>query len=227
MKIIIYLILLFVLCSVKSFSASIKKSDSFTLTKQIKNFLKKEKFFNEDDINVIIHTPLNKKIQYCSKPVFSLLKHSHTFGLIDLLLTCDKLTYYLTVEIQSKGEYIVASKYIPHGMIIKESDLKILIGRVDKLPNHAYRKKKDVIGRVNIRDFFPLQTITSFMTHPFWLVHINQEVDIIIQGNNFTISAKGKALNNGAKNDKIRVKTSTGKIIHGFVNKKGEVVISV
>ncbi|WP_425619524.1 flagellar basal body P-ring formation chaperone FlgA [Buchnera aphidicola] len=227
MKTKICFILFFVFISVNSLSASEKLLDSFVLSHKISNFLKKEKFFNHDNINVIIRTPLNKKIKFCQRPIFSILNNMHTIGLFDLLLTCNQSKYYLTVEVQSKGEYIVAHKYIPHGMIIKESDLKTLIGRLDNLPNHAYQKKQDIVGRVSVRDIFPLQIITSFMTRPIWLVHINQEVEIIIQGNNFTISTKAKALNNGAENDKIRVKTNFGKIINGIVNKDGKVIISL
>jgi len=223
---IIYFFLLFISLTVNSVNATGQKINFFDLTKQLNIFFKKEYSSNRDNINIIVRTPLKKNI-YCKKPVFSLLSNVHTLGLIDVLLTCNQKRYYLKVEIQSEGEYIIANRKIPRGTKIKESDLKILIGRLDILPNNTYRKKKDVINRINLRDIFPLQPITSFMTRPFWLVKINQQVTVIINGNNFTIVSKAKSLSNGAENENIRVKTKNGKIINGIINENGEVVASL
>ncbi|QCI23870.1 flagellar basal body P-ring formation protein FlgA [Buchnera aphidicola (Macrosiphoniella sanborni)] len=227
MKIIIYFILFVMFFSINSVSSATRQIDSSILTHKIYNFFKKEKFFKdfrEDSIDILIRTPLKKKI-YCEKPILSLVSYIRNSNIVDLMLTCNKKKYYLTVEIQSVGKYIVANKYIPHGTKIQASDLKILTGRLDQLPHHTYRRKKDVIGRVNSRDIFPLQPITTFMIHPVWLVRVNQQVKIIIQGKNFTISSEAKSLNNGSENEMVRVKTNTGKIIQGIVNKKGEVII--
>ncbi|WAI11535.1 MAG: flagellar basal body P-ring formation chaperone FlgA [Buchnera aphidicola (Macrosiphum albifrons)] len=226
MKMMIYFFLLFISFAVNSTSSNMQKFNFFDLSKQLNIFFKKEYPFNKDNISIIIRTPL-KKNTYCKKPVFSLLRNIHTLGLIDVLLTCNQEHYYLKVEIQLEGEYIVANRLIPRGTKITESDLKILIGRLDMLPNNTYRKKKDVINRINLRDFFPLQPITSFMTRPFWLVTVNQQVKVIINDKNFMIASEAKSLSNGSKNDIIRVKTKTGKIIYGVINKNGEVLVSL
>ncbi|CAL4326395.1 flagellar basal body P-ring formation chaperone FlgA [Buchnera aphidicola] len=204
------------------------KVNSSSLTDQLSNFFKKEYPFekNSININVILRTRLKKNI-YCKKPFFSVPSNFRYLGLVDVLLTCDKRHYYLQVELQTKGEYIVANRKIPRGTKIQKSDLKILIGRLDILPNNTYLKKEDVINKVTLRDIFPLQPITSFMTRPFWLVHINQNVVIIIHEENFTISSTAISLSNGAENQEIRVKTKNGKILTGIVNKNREVIISV
>lgn len=202
------------------------KVDAISLTKELNNFFKKEYPYSKDNIHIIIRTPL-KKNTYCKKPIFSILNNFDCLGLIDVLLTCSEQHYYLKVEIQAQGEYIVASRQIPRGTKIQESDLKILIGRLDILPTNTYRKKKDVINRVNLRDIFPLQAITSLMTRPLWLVKVNQQVTIIMKGSNFSISSKATSLGNGVQNDKIRVKTKNGKIITGIINKNGEVIVPV
>lgn len=201
------------------------KVNSENLTKELNSFFEKQYPYKKDDINIITRTPLNNI--YCKKPFFSILNNVNYLGLIDVLLTCTKQHYYLKVEIQVKGEYIVANRKIPRGTKIQESDLKILIGRVDILPSTIYRKKKDVINRINLRDIFPLQAITSLMTRRLWLVQVNQQVTIIVKGNNFSLSSKAKSLSNGAKNDKVRVKIKTGKIITGIVNENGEVIVSI
>lgn len=225
-KVIIYFFLLFASFTVHSISIAAQKFNFFDLTEQLNIFFKKKYPINKDDISIIVRTPLKKKI-YCEKPIFSLLSNIRALGVIDILLNCNKQHYYLTVEIQAQGEYIVANRQIPRGTKIQESDLKILTGRLDILPNGTYRKKKDVINRVNLRDFFPLQPITSLMTRPSWLIRFNQEVTIVINGNNFKISSKATSLSNGANNEKIRVKTKTGRIISGIINQNGEVIVSL
>ncbi|QCI16257.1 flagellar basal body P-ring formation protein FlgA [Buchnera aphidicola (Artemisaphis artemisicola)] len=214
MKIIIYFFLLFLTFHV----------NAITLTNQLNNFLKKEYPFKKDIISIIIRTPLKKNI-YCEKPVFSILNNINYIGLKDVLLTCIKKHYYLKIEIHAKGEYIVANRNIPRGTKIKESDLKVLIGRIDLLPSYTYRRKQDVINRVNLRDILPFQVITSLITRPFWIVKIHQQVTVIIHSNNFTIFSKAKSLSNGSENDTIRIKTKTGKIITGTINKSGEVIV--
>lgn len=214
MKIVIYFFLFFL--PLKGYSVS--------LTDQLNNFFKKEFSFKRN-INIIIRTPL-KKNTYCKKPYFSVLNNFHDLGLTDILVVCGKKHHYLQIELQEKGEYIVANRKIFKGTKIQESDLKVLIGRLDQLPDNTYFNKKDVINRVNIRDIFPLQPITSFMTRPFWLVKFHQQITIIVHGKDFTVFSKAKCLSNGAENDNVRVKTKNGKIITGIVNKNGEVIIS-
>lgn len=225
-KMIIYFFLLFTSFTVNSIGTTVQKFNFFDLTRQLNIFLKQQYPSNKDHISIILRTPLKKNIS-CKKPIFSLLNNFRKLGLIDVLLTCNKQYYYLTVEIQSEGEYIAANRKIPRGTIIKESDLKVLIGRLDKLPNNTFRNKKDVINRVNLRDFLPLQPITSLMTHPFWMVKVNQQVTVIIDGHNFTIFSRAKSLSNGAIHENIRVQTKTGKIINGIINQNGEVIVSL
>ncbi|QCI19896.1 MAG: flagellar basal body P-ring formation chaperone FlgA [Buchnera aphidicola (Brevicoryne brassicae)] len=201
------------------------KVNSITLTDQLNNFFKKE-FSLKENVNIIIRTPPKKNI-YCKKPYFSILNNFHYLGLTDVIVICGKKHHYLKIELQEKGEYIVANRKIPRGTKIQESDLKILIGRLDQLPNNTYLNKKDVVNRVNLRDIFPLQPITSCMTRPSWLVEFNQQITLIIYGKSFTVSSQAKSLSNGAENENVRVKTKNGKIITGVVNKNGEVIVSL
>ncbi|WP_236854783.1 flagellar basal body P-ring formation chaperone FlgA [Buchnera aphidicola] len=196
-----------------------------SLTNQLNNFFKKELSL-KNNIDIIIRTPWKKNI-YCKKPHFFLLNNFFYLGLKDVLLVCGKERYQLKVELQEKGKYIVANRKIPRGTKIQESDLKILIGRLDKLPDNIFFHKKDLINRVNLRDIFPFQPITFSMIRPFWLVKFNQLVTVVIHEKNLTISFQAKSLSNAAENESIRIRTKNGKIITGIVNKHGEVIISL
>lgn len=195
------------------------------LSDQLKDFLK-NKYSIKKNVHIIIRNGL-KKNTFCKNPHFSVLNNFHSINFIDILLDCENKHHFLKIELQEKGEYIVAKRKIPRGTKIQESDLKIVKGRIDKLPINAYLNKKDVVNRVNLRDIFPLQPITSFITRPFWLVRVNQKITIIIQNKNFLVFSTGTSLTNSAANQKARIKTKNGNIIIGTVNKNGEVIVMI
>lgn len=198
--------------------------NAYNLVNQLNDFFKKEYFLKTKKITVIIHTPLKKKL-VCEKPLFSLVNNIHDFGLVDVILMCGNQKQYLQVELQVEGEYIIARKKISRGTKISEKDLRSIVGRLDVLPHGTYFNKKNVINRISLRDIFPFQPITSFITRPCWLVKNNQQVIIKFKGVNFEIDSIGKSLNNGNKKEKIRVKIKSGKILTGIINKHGEVVV--
>ncbi|WP_261979614.1 flagellar basal body P-ring formation chaperone FlgA [Buchnera aphidicola] len=214
-KTIIFFLLFFLTCT----------SNAHNLTEKLNDFFKKT-FPHKKNVTVIIRTPLKKNF-FCEKPVFSFPNNLNRLGLTHILLICGKKHHYLKVEFQQKGKYIVANRKIPRGTKITESDLKVEIGQLENLPYNTCIHKKDVINKVNLRDIFPLQPITSFIIRPFWTVRINQSIKIIIRGENFFISSQATSLSNGSENERIRIKTKNGKIITGIVNKNGEVIVSL
>lgn len=194
------------------------------LIDHLNKFFQEEYSLNKNSFKVIILTPLIKK-QICQKPYFLLSNNCHNFGACDVLYVCGKTRQFLKLELQVTGKYIIAKKRIFRGTKISESDVKVIIGRLDKLPKGIYLNKEDVINRVNLRDILPLQPITSYMTRIFWIVKSNQEVTVKFKGNNFEIITVGKALSNGGIKEKINVKIKHGKIITGIINQHGEVIV--
>ncbi|CAL4323342.1 Flagella basal body P-ring formation protein FlgA [Buchnera aphidicola (Protaphis terricola)] len=194
------------------------------LINRLNKLFKEEYTLNINNFEIILRTPLIKN-KTCKNPNFLLPGNFNHFGLFDILYICGEQHQHLKVELQMKGEYIVACKKIPRGTKISDSDLKVITGRLDNLPNGTYLHKKDVINKVNIRDILPFQPITSFMTHVFWLVKANDQVTVKIKGKNFEIITFGKALSNGGAQENIRVQIKSGKIITGKINKNREVIM--
>ncbi|QIQ41358.1 MAG: flagellar basal body P-ring formation protein FlgA [Buchnera aphidicola (Aphis urticata)] len=200
------------------------KINSNDLTNHLNEFFKQEYSLNPKNFKILIRTPF-KKNQICKKPYFLLSNHFYNFSLFDMLYICGKQHQFLKLELQVKGHYIVAKNKIVRGTKISESDLKVIFGRLDKLPHGTYLNKKDVINRVNLRDILPLQPITSFITRTFWIVTLNKEVTIKFEGKNFEIITTGKALGNGGIKEKIRVQIKDRKIVTGTINGNGEVIV--
>ncbi|AAM67878.1 flagellar basal body P-ring formation chaperone FlgA [Buchnera aphidicola] len=200
------------------------KATAYNLSDQLNNFFKKEYSLKTKNIKTIIHTPLKKNF-FCKKPVFSLVNNLHNFGIIDIILICGSQHKYLQVELQAEGEYVIAKKKILRGTKIRGDDLIKVVGRLDTLPRGAYLNEKDLINRVNLRDIFPFQPITSFMTRPYWLVKMNQLVTVKMKGVDFEVIFVGKSLSNGAERQKIRVQLKNGKVLTGVINNNSEVIV--
>ncbi|QCI17154.1 flagellar basal body P-ring formation protein FlgA [Buchnera aphidicola (Aphis helianthi)] len=190
----------------------------------LNKFFKKEYSLDTNNFKILIHTPL-KQNQICKKPHFLLANNFDHFGLFNILYICGPQFQHLQLALQVQGKYIVANKTIFRGTKIVESDLKTIMGRLDRLPNGTYLHKKDVINKVNIRDILPFEPITSFMTRVFWTIKVNQKVTIRVKGTSFEIISTGKALSNGGIKEIIRVKMNNGKIVTGTINTDGEVIV--
>nr|UKE84345.1 flagellar basal body P-ring formation chaperone FlgA [Pectobacterium sp. PL152] len=81
-------------------------------------------------------------------------------------------------------------------------------------------------GRSPLRDLTPGQVITASMIRRAWVVKAGQSVQIIAQGEGFTINGEGKAMNNAAAGQAVRVRTANGQIISGITNEDGIILIS-
>lgn len=187
-------------------------------------FFKREYSFNINNFRIIMDNSFTRK-QICKKSSFLLSHNFYHFGLFDILYICGKQHEHLKIKLEAIGKYVVANKKIIRGTKINKSDLIRITGRLDKLPNGTYLEKKDVINRINVRDILPFQPITSFITHKFWIIKINQKVTIKFKGVNFEIITIGRALENGSIKEKIRVQIENGKVVSGVINEIGEIVV--
>ncbi|WP_343154024.1 flagellar basal body P-ring formation chaperone FlgA [Buchnera aphidicola] len=200
------------------------KVNANNLIAHLREFFQLQYSLNTSDFTELIHTPFKIK-QIFKKPCFLLKDNLNNFHLFNILYAYKKQHECFDAKVQIKGKYIIAKKKILRGTKIKESDLKVITGRLDKLPHGAYLRKQDVIDRVNLRDILPFQPITSFMTRAFWIIKVNQEVTIKFKGINFEIITTGKALGNGVIDEKVRAQIKNNKIVTGIINKHGEVVV--
>jgi flagella basal body P-ring formation protein FlgA len=60
-----------------------------------------------------------------------------------------------------------------------------------------------------------------------WVIKAGQPVQVFTQGDGFTISGSGKAMNNAATEDSVRVRMASGKIISGIAVDDGVMRIAL
>ena len=58
-----------------------------------------------------------------------------------------------------------------------------------------------------------------------WRLRAGQTVDLVTTGSGFRIRSQGKALNNAAVDETLKVKTAGGRTVSGKVDSSGQVII--
>lgn len=179
-----------------------------------------------DNLTVVIKTP-EKMWPACEQPQFSLPGNSRMWGNISVAANCDQNRRYIQVQVQVSGSYLVATRQVLRGATITASDMRLEQGRLDTLPARTLMAADQAEGAIALRDIIPGQPVTMMMMRQPWRVKAGQTVTITASGDGFNISSEGKAMNNAAALQTVRVRMNSGQIVMGKVDANGNILISL
>ena len=116
---------------------------------------------------------------------------------------------------------IIATKSLNKGHVITENDLEVATVK-KSIGTGIFKKMSNLIGRKlksNVSVGFPLR---SRHLEPNWVIASGDEIEIVNSGKTITVSARGLALQNGQKGEKIRVKnlSSEKNLLVWVINEK-------
>jgi flagella basal body P-ring formation protein FlgA len=135
-----------------------------------------------------------------------------------------KLPLNITVTVIKN--VVVAGERINRGRAFSYNNLILEKRRLGKDWDRYFFKKEDVLGAESKQLIKKGVLLTRRMVIEPQLVHSGQQVNIQIRSGNLTISTKGTAKQNGAKDDEIKLRLDkTGKIIRGVVASKNLVIV--
>lgn len=120
----------------------------------------------------------------------------------------------------------IVKRNLPAQSLITEEDITFEKRELSKLPHDVFLEKDKILGK-ETRSALRAGSLfrASFLAEPL-LIKRNQEVEIVARGKNFTVKAKGIALQNGRMNELIRVKNvSSQRILQGKVVGEGLVEV--
>lgn len=178
--------------------------------------------------------PLDRRLKLarCSRPINAfLLPASRSFGRVSVGIRCkgeQSWTIYTSALVKLFKEVVILSQtlgreteILPHHLTLKKVDISTLRTGYLLSPKQAVGKKLKRLQQagsvVNQR-----QLVTPF------LVKKGRMVTIIAATKKLSIRMSGKALSNGAKGDRIKIKNiKSGKIIEAKVIADGLVKISL
>ncbi|MDY4388760.1 MULTISPECIES: flagellar basal body P-ring formation chaperone FlgA [Pectobacterium] len=195
------------------------------LPAQINQFFASRFQGSPNTVNVVIKSPESQWPQ-CEAPQITLPGNTKMWGNVSLSIRCGQQRRFIQTEVQVTGNYVTSSRPINRGTTLTEKDISLTKGRLDLLPLRPILTLQGAQGAVLLRDLTPGQVITASMIRRAWVVKAGQSVQIIAQGEGFTINGEGKAMNNAAVGQAVRVRTANGQIISGITNEDGIILIS-
>ncbi|KAA3665871.1 flagellar basal body P-ring formation chaperone FlgA [Pectobacterium carotovorum] len=205
-----------------TFSAPVNAND---LPAQINQFFASRFQGSTNTVNVVIKSPESQWPQ-CEAPQITLPGNTKMWGNVSLSVRCGQQRRFIQTEVQVTGNYVTSARLINRGTTLTEKDIRLTKGRLDLLPLRPILTLPGAQGAVLLRDLTPGQVITASMIRRAWVVKAGQSVQIIAQGEGFTVNGEGKAMNNAAAGQAVRVRMANGQIVSGITNEDGIILIS-
>ncbi|MDX5630699.1 MULTISPECIES: flagellar basal body P-ring formation chaperone FlgA [unclassified Brenneria] len=175
-------------------------------------------------VKVVVKSPQSQWPQ-CERPQISLPTSTRTWGNISVSVRCGQQRKFIQTEVQVTGHYVVSSRIVNRGAKLENRDLRLTKGRLDQLPPRAIHTLSEAEGAITLRDLTPGQPITASMLRRAWIIKAGQNVQVFAQGEGFTINSEGKAMNNAAVGQSVRVRTASGQVISGVAGEDGIILI--
>lgn len=194
------------------------------LSAQVNKFFQQHYPDKESQVHVVIKTPQNQWPQ-CDMPEITQPTNSRPWGNISLSVRCDGIRRFIQAQVQVSGQYAVAARQLAAGAKITPQDIEMKKGRLDTLPPGALLEPNFTQGAVSLRPINAGQPLTRNMLRHLWVVKAGQDVQVLAQGEGFNVNSNGKAMNNAAIQDNVRVRMASGQIVNGTVADDGSVRI--
>ncbi|RAU36965.1 flagellar basal body P-ring formation chaperone FlgA [Enterobacter sp. ECC-175] len=162
----------------------------------------------------------------CDSPALSLVgRDSRLTGKRTVLAQCGARRHFLPVRISAQGTWWVASQSLPGGAIVQRSDIEPVTGALDHQPNGLIFNPDAIVGQRLTRAVAAGKPLLENQLRQQWRLRAGQTVDLVTAGDGFRIRSQGKALNNAAVDETLRVKTAGGRTVSGKVDPAGQVII--
>ncbi|HBV0721197.1 TPA: flagellar basal body P-ring formation protein FlgA, partial [Serratia marcescens] len=157
----------------------------------------------------------------------SLPPNARIGGNVSISARCGQERRFIQTQVQVFGRYLVSARGISAGSRLTAADLTLKEGRLDTLPPRALTEAGKALGAVSLRNISPGQPLTLAMLRRAWIIKAGQPVQVNAQGEGFNISGAGKAMNNAAAGDSVRVRMASGQIVSGVVGDDGAIRITL
>lgn len=179
-----------------------------------------------DDVVVTLRTAPNLQPQ-CEAPAFSVTGSAKLWGNVNVLARCANEKRYLQVNVQATGNYVVAAAPVSRGSALGPASVTLKRGRLDQLPPRTVLDINQIQDAVSLRDLAPGQPIQLNMLRQAWRIKAGQRVQVVANGDGFSVNAEGQALNNAAVAQNARVRMLSGQVVSGIVDPDGNILINL
>ncbi|CDL85302.1 flagellar basal body P-ring formation chaperone FlgA [Xenorhabdus szentirmaii] len=173
-------------------------------------------------VSVEIKTP-EQQWPTCEFPEIQPPMNNKTWGNLSMPVNCGQQRRFIQVYVNVVGSYLVSKRAINRNAVVTEKDFQVKTGSLDKLPNDIIRNRKAIQNSIATRNIPAGQFITRSMIRRPWAIKAGQSVIVTVSGHQFQVRYEGKAINNAASFDNIRVRLNSGQVITGEAQENGSV----
>lgn len=191
-----------------------------TLPRQLTQFFRQRDPHYASQTEVILRTP-SEQWPDCPAPEFSLPGNSRRWGNLTIAAQCGGSRHFLQVVVAVTGTYYVARRRIPRGSEVTLAQLTPCQGRLDRLPSRVLLDATATLPAIALQDLSPGKVILTSLLRKPWRVRNGDHVRVMLQGPGFSATTAGKALNNAATGEQVRVRTAAGQLIVATVDAQG------
>ncbi|RKP45390.1 flagellar basal body P-ring formation protein FlgA [Pararobbsia silviterrae] len=134
-------------------------------------------------------------------------------------------TLYVLARISVEATYYVAARQIMPGDVIQATDLLPRDGDLAVMPRAIVTDPSQAVGAVAQNRITPGLPVRTDLIRSVNAIQLGQTVKVVAEGNGFSISTDGSALNNAGPGQQVRVKTDNGQTVVGTATGRGVVQI--
>lgn len=171
------------------------------------------------------------RLSRCSQPLEVKPPYNNQLsGNISLSVKCPDAkswSLYLSASINRYKQVYQTQTNLTRGHILTRQDVALVRKNVSRLRQGYFTNIEPLLGMEVQRRLRQNQVLEPAYVRAPLLVKRGDTIPIIARNSQFSIRMKAKALMNGAKGDRIRVKnTSSNRIVEGVVTPNGEILVN-
>ncbi|HEB56571.1 MAG TPA: flagellar basal body P-ring formation protein FlgA [Gammaproteobacteria bacterium] len=172
------------------------------------------------------------KLKKCSNRLKAFLpKGGRKIGKTTIGIKCtgsNPWSLHVPLTISVYGKVLVASRQLQKNSVLKKTDIKLARYNLAELPFGYFESLDKGVGMKLKRRVTEGTVLTPAMLKKPRIVKRGQKVSIMAQSGSMVVRMQGKALDNGAAGDRIKVmNVKSRKKLEGVVTLSGEVKVDI
>lgn len=133
---------------------------------------------------------------------------------------------HLPVQVQARGEVLVAARPLPRGHRLQATDLRRQTMELGALAGHYLLDDASALDQALRRGVTAGERLTPALLQAPLLVRRGDPVTLQVHSPSFAIRTSGKAMANGARGDRIAVENpASRRVVQGTVTGEGKVTV--
>lgn len=154
---------------------------------------------------------------------------TRAWGRISVGVRCDSpvtWTAYVQAQVAVVADYLVAARPLRAGQVVGPADLDRRRGDLTALPDNTLTDPTQATGHHTRIAVAAGSALRGDMLRVPHAVRQGQTVPVVSAGPGFRVSSEGRAMNNAAPGESVRVRLANGQVVTGVAQPGGTVEVS-